>query len=433
MGLPYGINEPNYFKNLNGGSCDGSHEQKLDEIIRLLTSIESKITGTTEPPIKPPDPIVKSCKFKILPVGGSDCQVIQVHGKNIVIDCSYTENSATIKQELDRRGITTIDYFIATHSHSDHIGGIKTLTDNYTIKQAYYRTPRWEIVNQIPNEVSWRTQEFHENMVKALTEKGVPQSNFPEMIDLGEGSYIRFYNQPDDSTNHNHWSTMTLLVHDGVKMLFGADYTQGVWSKMEGKIGKVDFLKIPHHGILDGVSRYMLTELKPRYAVNSTHHKSTTYPIDDQVKEGVARCQVRNIKYMGTNTSGIEGYVSNGMLIMDDKNVFKHKNYWHYEEDKVFFIKSDGVVAINSWAQDTDGRWYHFDANGYMEKSKWIWGAGKVVYYVKENGAMAQNEWLKENNNWYWLKADGNMARSESININGKNYIFNEHGVCQNP
>ena len=37
--------------------------------------------------------------------------------------------------------------------------------------------------------------------------------------------------------------------------------------------------------------------------------------------------------------------------------------------------------------------------------------------------------WLKDNNQWYYLKSSGIMAKSEILTISGKKYYFNASGV----
>lgn len=47
---------------------------------------------------------------------------------------------------------------------------------------------------------------------------------------------------------------------------------------------------------------------------------------------------------------------------------------------------------------------------------------------------MFTNSWVASGSDWYYVKADGKMAYSESITLSdGGTYHFNASGVCTNP
>ena len=38
-----------------------------------------------------------------------------------------------------------------------------------------------------------------------------------------------------------------------------------------------------------------------------------------------------------------------------------------------------------------------------------------------------------ETEDWYWWKNNGKLAKSETLYLGGKDYIFDSEGICQNP
>ncbi|MPQ44574.1 MBL fold metallo-hydrolase [Clostridium tarantellae] len=58
-------------------------------------------------------------------VGQGDSELIQVNGKNILIDAGPRKSSKAVIEYLKSRNITTLDYVVATHPHEDHIGATK--------------------------------------------------------------------------------------------------------------------------------------------------------------------------------------------------------------------------------------------------------------------------------------------------------------------
>lgn len=74
---------------------------------------------------------------------------------------------------------------------------------------------------------------------------------------------------------------------------------------------------------------------------------------------------------------------------------------WWYQND-------DGGYTKNDW-QQIDGKWYHFDENGYLDIRMWL----------KEDGTITEKNWLGEEysytvEKWYWLSDTGEMATSGS-------------------
>lgn len=101
---------------------------------------------------------------------------------------------------------------------------------------------------------------------------------------------------------------------------------------------------------------------------------------------------------------------------------------WVKSGEKYKYFGSDGRYAASKWVK-ISGKWYHFDAKGYMQKG-WIKVSGKW-YYLTSSGAM-KTGWLKLSGNWYYFNSDGSM-RTAPLTKNGKTYRFKSSGVCINP
>ena len=68
---------------------------------------------------------------------GSSSYVQLPDGKNMLIDGGDKEFGETVAEFLDERNVKQIDYLIATHSDSDHIGGLNYILENYEVKTIY--------------------------------------------------------------------------------------------------------------------------------------------------------------------------------------------------------------------------------------------------------------------------------------------------------
>ena len=85
------------------------------------------------------------------------------------------------------------------------------------------------------------------------------------------------------------------------------------------------------------------------------------------------------------------------------------KTGWNKDSSGWWYHRSDGSFPKNKW-EKINGKWYHFDARGYMQTG-WLKDGGKW-YYLKPDGAMAQNESLQIGGKWYRFSASGEWAQS---------------------
>ncbi|NRY60678.1 beta-lactamase superfamily II metal-dependent hydrolase [Clostridium beijerinckii] len=97
-------------------------------------------------------------KIHYIDVGQGDPELIQVDGKNILIDVGSSDNKTL--NYLKSIGITTLDYVIATHPHEDHIGAMDDAVNNFNIGTFYAL------------QVTKTTKTF-ENMINALNAKNL--------------------------------------------------------------------------------------------------------------------------------------------------------------------------------------------------------------------------------------------------------------------
>lgn len=58
-------------------------------------------------------------------------------GKTVLIDGGDTEYGATVVKYLSQKNIEKIDFMIATHADSDHIGGLNAVLDNFEVVNIY--------------------------------------------------------------------------------------------------------------------------------------------------------------------------------------------------------------------------------------------------------------------------------------------------------
>ena len=108
--------------------------------------------------------------------------------------------------------------------------------------------------------------------------------------------------------------------------------------------------------------------------------------------------------------------------IKEDANYAE--NEWLKQGDDYFYLKSGGYMAKSEWVEDK-GALYYLDQNGKMKRNGWV-GAS----YVGSSGAKVIEDWVFDSqyDAWFYIKADGQHAEKEWLQIKGKDYYFKSGG-----
>ena len=96
---------------------------------------------------------------------------------------------------------------------------------------------------------------------------------------------------------------------------------------------------------------------------------------------------------------------------------------WFQNDNGWWYVNADGSSPAGEWAK-IDGKWYHFDRNGYMQTG-WLKQNGHW-YFLRSSGAMATG-WVKVQGSWYYLGSNGVMVTGWK-KIQGEWYCFDQTG-----
>ena len=78
-----------------------------------------------------------SLEVHYIDVGQGDCIFIESDGQNMLIDCGESSESDEVISYLQNHNVSKLDYVIGTHPHSDHMGGMSAIVDNFEISDFY--------------------------------------------------------------------------------------------------------------------------------------------------------------------------------------------------------------------------------------------------------------------------------------------------------
>ena len=222
-------------------------------------------------------------------VGQGDCTLIELPGNKVMlIDAGENGHESDVLNYLDRCGVTKIDYLVATHPHSDHIGGIEEVVENYEIGEIY-----------MPKIAS--TSWTYENMLDAIDKKGIYINSAYTGKTIFEYDGVKAdILSPEknyQTDNLNNSSVVVRLICGKRVFLFTGDAEKVIEKNiLEYRNLLCDVLKVGHHGSASSSSEEFILETKPQYAVISCgegneygHPHRETLELLDEIKAEVLR------------------------------------------------------------------------------------------------------------------------------------------------
>ena len=199
-------------------------------------------------------------------VGQGDCIFVQTPtGESMLIDAGERGNEQTILSYLGQYGDDTLEYVVATHPHSDHIGSLDDVIGARTVQNILM--PRLTESNTPTNS----TYKSFLSAVKASKAK-VIAAKPGYTFSLGEGlcTVLAPIEQTDDL---NNMSVVLRLDWGETSFLFTGDAEKSeektILNSPYADRLNVDVLKMGHHGSRTSSSSAFLKAVSPTYYVIS--------------------------------------------------------------------------------------------------------------------------------------------------------------------
>lgn len=211
----------------------------------------------------------KDLRINVIDVGNGDAILVEAPaGMRMLIDGGgfhtgdFDVGKSILTPILLSKKILTLDYVINTHPHGDHLGGIPTVIEDFTVKN--FATGSYFI-----------TQEKFVDLMKLLRKKRIPLTTWKmgDKFFLKNGLEILVFN-PEPETGNDDLNNASLVMKIGYKnfsILFSGDIGSDIEEKlvMIGNDLKADVLKIPHHGSKHSSSNEFIAAVQPKTAILS--------------------------------------------------------------------------------------------------------------------------------------------------------------------
>lgn len=219
----------------------------------------------------------------------------------------------------DENGNVRLDFVLGTHAHSDHIGGFDTilLDPDVTVDRAYLKEYDSSRINE--HEVTdWDNQEVYDQMVAALKERGIPQISNPDPVTFAFGNFtVTLINavdpEADEPVGENDNSFGVLLEKNGTRIFLAGDMdnVSGDETRLAPEIGKVDLLKVGHHGYAGSSTDGFISALSPEICVVTNKRYG---PSNDTLTGIIKICRHSRIYLTGCERGVIAVVGDNGQI-----------------------------------------------------------------------------------------------------------------------
>lgn len=222
-------------------------KNKAIAFLSMIMLVASTVFGATT---------VKLVNVHFISTGNSDSILIEDNGKYALIDGADNDDESVIVNYLNSQGVKELEYLILTHPDADHCGGLDAVVKNFTIKNVFVGNG---------NADTKTYQDFYSACINKQLQPSVPLQD--KTFTLGNGSF-QFFNQTSQRDNANDNSLVALYTIGSNKFLFMGDSGKEVEADLPlDKIGKVDVLKVGHHGSKSSSSDSFIKSVSPKNAV----------------------------------------------------------------------------------------------------------------------------------------------------------------------
>ncbi|RXA20579.1 MBL fold metallo-hydrolase [Methanosarcina sp. MSH10X1] len=225
------------------------------------TSIETTSEQTT--PITTTQNTVtesgQSLTVHFLDIGQGDSILLEIDGKAMLVDSGERDRGKVVAAYLQDRGISTLDYVVATHPHSDHIGGMNDILNNFQIEHF--------VDSGFPH-----TSKTYENMLTTIDTKNIPFEvvQAGHKIDFDPAVDIEVLNPASTYSDELNENSVVLKVTYGETsfLLMGDAGLESEESIMKaGYDVDSDILKVGHHASRSGSGGAFISAVSPEVSV----------------------------------------------------------------------------------------------------------------------------------------------------------------------
>jgi len=199
----------------------------------------------------------QTLELRFLDVGQGDAAlVVTPEGKRVLVDAG--PGAAPVVPYLQSHHYDTLDLIVASHNHTDHIGGMADVIAA-TVVRAY-------LDNGIPH-----TTATYQRTLRAVEASGAQYLQATARTIAVGSARLRVLPPPSRQVDQNNGSVGILLEYGEFRALLTGDseqYELGYWLQHDS-VPRVTVVKVAHHGSWTGTTAAWVQATRPQVAVIS--------------------------------------------------------------------------------------------------------------------------------------------------------------------
>lgn len=226
--------------------------------------------------------------------------LVQADGKNMLIDAGTLDSGNTVSAYLKAHGVSTIDVLVSTHPHSDHIGGMPTVLNDFPVKVVYDSG----IVHTTQTYEQYLTLIDQKNIKYVVPEPG-------DMIDFAPGVTAQVLSVGGNFEDLNDKAIVLKITYGDTSFLFMGDVGFDAESSLlkSGYNLQSDVLKVGHHASKYSSGTSFLKAVKPKISVIEV---GADNPYGHPTQEAVGRLEAAGSTIYRTDYDGDVVVTSDG-------------------------------------------------------------------------------------------------------------------------
>ncbi|NLM80459.1 MAG: MBL fold metallo-hydrolase, partial [Clostridiales bacterium] len=246
-------------------------------------------------------------KIHFIDVGQGDAIFIELPDKRaVLIDGGETNMSSRVINAINAANKNRLDFVIATHPHSDHIGGLSKVIETFEIGEIYMPT------------IERKNYKSYQALMSAIQKKGLETKAAKAGVRILDSDALTLDILAPVKSNYadiNDWSVILKLAYGSTSFLFMADATASAEKDITADV-KADVLKVGFHGSQDSTSDDFLSRVAPKYAVISVGKNPYGHPSSATIN----KLKNADIEVYRTDLDGTITFTSDGTDITADKS-----------------------------------------------------------------------------------------------------------------
>lgn len=301
-------------------------------------------------------------------VGQGDSILLESDDEFVLIDAGERDYGEKVLNYIEDRGADELKYMVATHPHSDHIGGLRTVMDGVDVE------------NFISADTDCETYTWLK-LLRAVEKQKVNaiEAEAGSTYSFGSASFTILGPLYEYDENYNNDSIVTKVTCGSTSFLLMADAESESEYDMidEGEDLRADVLKCGHHGSSSSTSDKLLKEVNPSFAVVSCG-KNNDY--GHPHRETVRKLQALGCPMLRTDEAGTIVAYTDGTTISFSAEKKDYSSYTYTVGDK-----KNSTAALNYVGNKNSKVFHYSDCGGVQTMSD----SNKVTFSSREDAVKA--------------------------------------------